>query len=116
MKTDIYSLRSVIGFNFYLLYRKFYQKKTFEKVSVFIKEFAMFVSNKLWSKRLKADRIGCCLGDTGYTRGGTYVAWSGGESGSGHFIPHYMGIHVKYLYPRATSFFFSAQFKKSAKL
>lgn len=80
-------------------------------MSVFIKEFAMFVSDKLLLKRLKPDRIVCCLGDTGYTQGATYVAWSGRESGSGHFIPHYMGIRVKYLYPRATSFFFSTQFK-----
>lgn len=39
------------------------------------------------------------------TLGATYVAYSGEESGSGHFIPHYMSTHVKYLPPEAPSFF-----------
>lgn len=66
--------------------------------------FFFFVSDKLRLKRLKPESLYVASGMLG-TLGATYVACSGGESGSGHFIPHYMGIHVKYLPPKAPSFF-----------
>lgn len=56
--------------------------------------------------RLKTGGVWGCLGDSGYPLEATYVDRSGGESGPGHFILHYMGVCVKYPVPNAHSWFF----------
>lgn len=59
---------------------------------------------ELWLKRQTGGVFGC-QGDSWYPLEATYVGCSGGESVPGHFIPHYMGVCVKYPGPEAPSCF-----------